>query len=116
MEEAANSALTKTSNIKTTNQELKENQDSANKATAIRHKQNKEFTAKEQEDMQNIQALRDAIEVLSKHHPASFLQANSGRIASAGAQISQVMLARAALFAPILTHSEREIAASFLQA
>jgi chromosome segregation ATPase len=54
--------------IKTLNEEIAKNQEALNKATAIREKELEEFNAEEKDMMQSIQALKNAITVLGKHH------------------------------------------------
>jgi len=54
--------------IKTLNEEIAQNQEALNKATAIREKELEEFNAEEKDMMQSIQALKNAITVLGKHH------------------------------------------------
>jgi chromosome segregation ATPase len=56
------------SEIETLNEEIAKNQDALNKASAIREEELAEFNAEEKETMQAIQALTNAITVLSKHH------------------------------------------------
>jgi hypothetical protein len=50
--------------------EIADNQAALDKATAIREKALEEFTAEEKDLLQSVQALKDAIVVLSKHHDA----------------------------------------------
>merc|ERR1719456_1153653 len=57
-----------TSEIKALNEEIEKDQDALNKATAIREKELAEFNAEEKDMMQSIQALKNAVTVLSKHH------------------------------------------------
>merc|ERR1719421_1136639 len=59
--------------IKTLNEEIAQNQEALNKATAIREKELEEFNAEEKDMMQSIQALKNAITVLGKHHPESLV-------------------------------------------
>jgi hypothetical protein len=54
--------------IKALNEEIEKNQDALNKATAIREKELAEFNAEEKDMMQSIQALKNAVLVLGKHH------------------------------------------------
>merc|ERR1719487_506302 len=54
--------------IKTLNEEIAQNQEALNKATAIREKELEEFNAEEKDMMQSIQALKNAITVPGKHH------------------------------------------------
>jgi len=50
--------------------EIADNQAALDKATAIREKALEEFTSEEKDLIQSVQALKDAIVVLSKHHDA----------------------------------------------
>jgi len=63
--------------IKALNEEIAKNQDALNKATAIREKELAEFNGEEKDMMQSIQALKNAVVVLGKHHemPAESLVA-----------------------------------------
>ena len=63
--------------IKTLNEEIAQNQEALNKATAIREKELEEFNAEEKDMMQSIQALKNAITVLGKHHPESLVSMES---------------------------------------
>lgn len=54
-------------------QDLATSKASLDQATALREKQLAEFTAEEKDMLQSIQALKDAIIVLSKHHQTSLL-------------------------------------------
>merc|ERR1719299_354905 len=55
--------------IKGLEEEVAKNQAALDKATALRQKQLAEFNDEEKEMLQCVQALRDAIIILSKHHP-----------------------------------------------
>merc|ERR1719409_1200053 len=60
--------------IKNLEKEVAANQEALDKATAIRQKELAEFNAEELDLMQSIDALKNAVTVLSKHHNAAFLQ------------------------------------------
>lgn len=65
-----------TAEIEQGKKEVAENSASLAKATELREKQLSEFNAEEKEMLQTIQALKNAIVVLSKHHSAKlFMQA-----------------------------------------
>jgi hypothetical protein len=55
--------------------EIAKNEKSLETATALREKQAAEFTAEEKDMMSCVKALKDAITVLSKHHPSASLLA-----------------------------------------
>merc|ERR1719335_2139151 len=55
--------------IEALEKELAKNVKSLEVATAMREKQAAEFTAEEKDMLQCVKALKDAITVLSKHHP-----------------------------------------------
>merc|ERR1719326_431684 len=65
--------------IKNLEAEVKENQEALDTATALRAKQLAEFNAEEKDVLQSISALKNAIIVLSKHHPGSLLQVTNCR-------------------------------------
>jgi len=54
--------------IKALNEEIAKNTEALDKATAIREKELSEFNAEEKDMLQSIEALKNAIVVLSKHH------------------------------------------------
>merc|ERR1719159_1661967 len=54
--------------IKGLNEEIAKNTEALDKATAIREKELAEFNAEEKDMLQSIEALKNAIIVLSKHH------------------------------------------------
>merc|ERR1719271_1483827 len=61
--------------IKNLDKEVAENQNALDAATAIREKELAEFNAEEKDLLQSIDALKNAIQVLSKHNNAgAFLQ------------------------------------------
>merc|ERR1719191_1427698 len=68
IEELTGKSARLTTEIKTLGEEIEKNQDALNKATAIRTKELAEFNAEEKDMMQSIQALKNAVTVLSKHH------------------------------------------------
>merc|ERR1719231_1073510 len=90
------------------------------KANAIRMKKQAEFNAEEKDLLDAIKALKDAIVVLSKHHPSSFMQMPSGTSAGSLMQVAATlqheMQKHDDLLEGVLTPSQRRAAASFLQA
>merc|ERR1740138_962943 len=55
-------------------QQIAEDTASLKKATAIREKESAEFSETEKDLMQSVTNVKNAIEVLSKHHASSFAQ------------------------------------------
>jgi len=68
IEELTGKSARLTTEIKTLGEEIEKNQEALNKATAIRTKELAEFNAEEKDMMQSIQALKNAVVVLGKHH------------------------------------------------
>merc|ERR1719407_483623 len=66
-EKTAKSAKLSTE-ITNVNAEIAKNEGALNKATAIREKEAAEFNGEEKDMMQSIQALKNAVTVLGKHH------------------------------------------------
>mmetsp|Transcript_93772 Transcript_93772/g.195560 ORF Transcript_93772/g.195560 Transcript_93772/m.195560 type:complete len:700 (-) Transcript_93772:16-2115(-) len=104
--------------IKNLEKEIAENQDSLDKATAIREKQLAEFNAEEKDLLQSISALKAAITVLSKHHGGStgFLQMPKTHMLGVAAMLQNELSKHASLLQGVLTPNERRAAAAFLQA
>merc|ERR1712203_913187 len=75
IEELTASSARLNTEIKNLEKEVAENQAALDKATAIRQKQLAEFNEEEKDLLETIQALKNAITVMSKHHPESLLQA-----------------------------------------
>jgi len=109
IEELAATSARLSTEIKNLEAEVKENQDALDQATAMRAKQLAEFNAEEKDALQAIQALKNAIIVLSKHNPgASLLQ-------STQAAIAREMQKHADKLAEVLTPSQRRIVAAFIE-
>jgi len=102
--------------IKNLEKEVAENQDSLDKATAIREKQLAEFNAEEKDLLESVSALKAAITVLSKHHSGGFLQVANNRILGVAATLENELSKHAALLQGVLSPSERRAAAAFVQA
>jgi len=96
--------------IKTLNEELAANQEALNKATAIREKELAEFNAEEKDMMQSIQALKNAVLVLSKHHemPAEAL-------VSVASVIKNRLHTKASLLQGTITPKQQEALTAFVQ-
>jgi len=101
--------------IKALEQERAANQESLEKATALRQKQLAEFNAEEKDLLESISALKAAITVLSKHHSASLLQVPRGHVLSVAATLEHEMQKHSSLLQGVLTPSERRVAQAFIQ-
>merc|ERR1719238_1553310 len=106
--------------IKALEGEIFEQQGAMDKANAIRMKKQAEFNAEEKDLLDAIKALKDAIVVLSKHHPSSFVQLsaspNAGALMQVATTLQHEMQKHHDLLEGVLTPSQRRAAASFLQA
>merc|ERR1719160_272177 len=102
--------------IKNLEAEVKENQDALDTATALRTKQLAEFNAEEKDALQSIKALKNAIIVLSKHHPGSLLQVTNRQTSDVATIISHEMQKHAAILEGVLTRSQKKAVAAFVQA
>merc|ERR1719160_1557822 len=102
--------------IKNLEAEVKENQDALDTATALRTKQLAEFNAEEKDALQSIKALKNAIIVLSKHHPGSLLQVTNRQTSDVATIISHEMQKHAAILEGVLTRSQKRAVAAFVQA
>merc|ERR1719230_407701 len=106
--------------IKALEGEIFEQQGAMDKANAIRMKKQAEFNAEEKDLLDAIKALKDAIVVLSKHHPSPFMQVpagtNAGALMQVVATLQHEMQKHDDLLEGVLTPTQRRAAASFLQA
>jgi len=109
----ANSARLNTE-IKNLEKEVAENQAALDKATAIRQKQLAEFNEEEKDLLESISALKSAVTVLSKHN--SLLQVPRSHMVGVAATVQNEMQKHAALLQGVLTHKERKVVSSFIQA
>jgi chromosome segregation ATPase len=101
-------------NIASLKSEIAKNDAALRKADAMRQKDLGEFTADEKDMMQSIQALSNAVTVLSKHHE-SFLQSDSAanEVSSAERALKTALLH--ALSKARLSKASRSQVESFLQ-
>jgi hypothetical protein len=104
-----------TAEIENLEKDIEGYQDALDKATAIRKKELAEFNAEEKDMLEAITALKAAIEVLSKHH-SSFLQMPQHHLLRVAATLQKEMEKHADLLQGVLTHSQRRMVASFVQA
>jgi len=95
--------------------EVAKNEAALDKATNIREKELEAFTAEEKDLMESIDALKQALDVLSKHNAASLLQVPQNSMTSVASSLQRVMLKHAASLTGVLTHKERRVVASFIQ-
>merc|ERR1719337_262146 len=109
----ANSARLNTE-IKNLEKEVAENQAALDKATAIRQKQLAEFNEEEKDLLESISALKSAVTVLSKHN--SFMQMPRSHIVGVAATVQNEMQKHSSLLSGVLTHTQRKIISSFVQA
>merc|ERR1712217_156401 len=102
--------------IKNLESEVAKNQESLDKATAIREKQLAEFNAEEKDLLESISALKAAVTVLSKHQGGAFLQLPQSHLLGVATTIQHEMQKHAALLQGVITPSERKIVNAFIQA
>jgi len=109
----ANSARLNTE-IKNLEKEVAGNQNALDKATAIRQKQLAEFNEEEKDLLGSISALKSAVTVLSKHN--SLLQMPRSHLVGVAATVQNEMQKHASLLAGVLSHKEKKMVSSFIQA
>merc|ERR1719356_233763 len=114
IEELTASSARLNTEIKNTEQEVAKNQAALDKATAIRQKELAEFNEEEKDVLQSISALKSAVTVLSKHN--SFLQMPRSHLVGVAASVQNVMQKHSSLLTGVLTHSQRKMMSSFVQA
>jgi len=102
--------------IKVLNQEVSANQNALAAATDIREKELAEFNAEEKDLLLSIDSLKTAIQVLSKHNGASFLQMETSTMMGVAATLQHQMQKHTDILKGVLTHKERRVVTSFLQA
>lgn len=101
--------------IKNLEKEVAANQAALNKATALRQKQLAEFNAEEKDLLQSIQALKNAVVVLSKHHE-SLLQADSAVAPSIAMMLRHQFMKHSELLEGSITPSQQKVVNQFMQA
>jgi len=94
-------------------QEVAANQGALDAATAIRQKELGEFNAEEKDLLQSIDALKTAIQVLSKHNGASFLQMETSTMMGVATTLKHQMQKHT--LKNVLTHHQRQVVTAFLQ-
>merc|ERR1719486_1622471 len=110
---AATSARLSTE-IKNLEGEVKEEQYALDQATAMRAKELAEFNEAEKETLLNIQALKNAIIVLSKNHP-ELMQISDSEASQIAMLISSQMQKNVAVFEGVFTPSQKRLIAAFVQ-
>jgi len=102
--------------IKNLEAEIAKNQESLDKATAMRQEELAEFNAEEKDVLQSIGAMKSAIIVLSKHH--EFLQTGAGeeQLINIAAMLQWQFHKHKDMLADIMTGHQRRAVAAFIQA
>jgi hypothetical protein len=102
--------------IKNLNKEVEDNQNALDSATTIREKELAEFNAEEKDLLQSIDALKNAIQVLSKHNNAAFLQLDGANMQGVASTLQYQLARHQELLEGVLTHTQRKAASAFIQA
>jgi len=102
--------------IKNLDKEVAENQAALDSATAIRQKELAEFNAEEKDLLQSIDALKTAIQVLSKHNSAAFLQLDGANMQGVASTLQYQLARHQEILEGVLTHTQRKAASAFIQA
>jgi len=102
--------------VKSLETEVSQNQGALDQATAIREKQLSEFNSEEKDLVDSISSLKAAGQVLAKHQGGSLLQMPSDHLRKVTTALHNAMQKQGYLLKGLLTHSERRVIASFLQA
>jgi len=115
IEELSASSSRLNTEIKNLNQEVADNQAALDAATAIRQKELAEFNAEEKDLLLSIQALKQAVTVLSKHNSAAFLQTDGPNMQAVASMIQYQLASHSELLQNVLSPSERKTVAAFVQ-
>merc|ERR1719379_1186269 len=116
IEELAATSARLNTEIKNLEAEVAENQKALDTATALRTKELAEFNAAEKDALQSIQALKNAILVLSKHHPGSaLLQMSTPQMLEIATILSHEMQKNSAVLEGVLTPEQKKAVAAFEQ-
>lgn len=102
--------------IKQLEAEVSNQQAALSKATALRMKEQGEFNADEKDMLQAVSALKAAILVISKHHSAALLQGSASDSKQVTTLLQHVLQKHGSLLDGVLTHKQRKIIGSFVQA
>jgi hypothetical protein len=93
--------------------EVAANSAALEQATKVREKETSEFSEDEKDMMQSLQALKNAVFVLSKHHDAAFMQMDQAAMVQVSVALEQVLRRSDSLKS--LKPSERRILKSLVQ-
>jgi uncharacterized protein (UPF0335 family) len=93
--------------------EVASNTAALEQATKVREKETSEFSQDEKDMMQSLQALKNAVFVLSKHHEATFMQTDRTAMAQVSVALEEVLRRSGSLKS--LKPSERRILKSLVQ-
>jgi len=116
IEELSASSARLNTEIKNLNKEVADNQAALDAATAIRQKELAEFNAEEKDLLLSIQALKQAVTVLSKHNSAAFLQTDGPNMQAVASTIQYQLASHSDLLQGVLSAEERKTVAAFVQA
>jgi len=105
-----------TNEIENLEKEIAANEAALAKATSVREKQLAAFTEEEKDLLESISSLSEALNVLSKHKAASFMQVQHKSMRDVGVSLQKMMKKHAPLLSGVLTRKERRAIASFVQA
>merc|ERR1719313_1883700 len=96
--------------------EVAANTNALDKASAMRTKELAEFVAEEKDLLQSINALKNAIAVLAKHHGgAALLQTSTSQLYQVATIMQHEMHKNAAVLEGVLTHTQKKKVESFAQ-
>merc|ERR1719326_2195174 len=116
IEELTALAARLTGEIEDLEEEIKKNQDALAKAKSMREKELAEFGKMEADTLGSIDALGNAIKVLSKHNPgAALLQNSVSQLKTIAITVQKEMEKNAKLLDGVLTRSQKRKVAAFVQ-
>jgi hypothetical protein len=117
IEELSATSARLSTEIKNLEKEVAENQEALDQAKAMRAKELAEFNAEEKDVLLSIQALKNAIIVLSKHHPgAAFVQLSTSQSQDVATMLAGVMQRNSVMLETMLTPSQKRVVNAFVQA
>merc|ERR1719327_1733476 len=116
IEELTALAARLTTEIETLEEEIAKNEAALEKAKAMREKELKEFGEMEADTLGSIDALGNAIKVLSKHNPgAALLQNSVTQLQIIATTVQKEMQKNAKLLEGVLTRSQKKKIAALVQ-
>merc|ERR1719453_1679296 len=114
IEEGTGSSAQLNTEIANLKKEVAANNNALDKASAMRTKDLAEFVAEEKDLLQSIGALKNAIRVLSKHHPgASLLQTSTSQLFQVASIMQHEMQKNAVALEGVLTHTQKRKVEAF---